>query len=559
MSTLRGDIRSTDIAGIILRECAKRLDVEEALSGELDGEWEKHKDDSLMLATVSLILDLPLEDRLEAISDMLQYEGMRPGAILWLKDGAAKQIAGLVRETGSVRCSFVSSLHSMLCLGIGDNKPSQIRFIDHDRRVCEIAKITSAMMGLNVEVILGDPFQRKDEGEFDCELCVPPLGMIFQRQDEFSRSVGDWFGHSSRPPRVNSETVAIVDLLVNTKRSKCVLVVTGGALSRAVGVENLARAELVESGRLASVFSAPSGMVYSNMGINCAVITLDPLGVYHDKVRFVDLAHRNFSESSGRGRTEAKVDIPWIDVIDANEADGDITVDVSVAEIHKQGNNLMVQRYLTTGAGSKVSKFLEGYGTKTLDEICKIVRPLAIPRNEDGEFVVHEVLPGDVPEFGRVQKASKVSRTDQAGLRKAKNQQLMTGDVLFSVKGTIGVVGIVLDDIGNESDICIASQSFIVLRPAEDRLLSEVLYEFLSNRMVVEHIRSMASGAAVQMLNIKDIKAIEIPVPAMDEQREIKEAFDAVQKRVEKLKAMERELRSDRMANWPHMDLSLEE
>lgn len=102
-------------------------------------------------------------------------------------------------------------------------------------------------------------------------------------------------------------------------------------------------------------------------------------------------------------------------------------------------------------------------------------------------------------------------------LRKGK---LEPRDVLLTTRGTIGNIAI-FDDSVPFDNIRINS-GMIILRPNEDKLLAEYLFEVLRSGFVKSQIGQKTSGAAQPQLPIKTLVKIGFPVPiSKDEQSKL--------------------------------------
>ena len=103
----------------------------------------------------------------------------------------------------------------------------------------------------------------------------------------------------------------------------------------------------------------------------------------------------------------------------------------------------------------------------------------------------------------------------------------MPGDLLLSIKGTIGAVALVPDDaaVDGDSGFWTAGQSFMVLRPRKGGCSSIALFEYLSNNAVRETLRSLAGGAGIPTVSIKDLRQFKVPILTPVEEAEIEANF----------------------------------
>ncbi len=120
------------------------------------------------------------------------------------------------------------------------------------------------------------------------------------------------------------------------------------------------------------------------------------------------------------------------------------------------------------------------------------------------------------------------------------------GDVLFSKDGTVGI-STVFDD--NEEVVLLSS--IAIIRNTES-INSDFLKFFLSSRKVTDQIKSFKSGTAIRRVVLRDIKKFSVPVPPLDEQREIAEKISVVDEKIrqeeeyrEKLEELKKGLMQD--------------
>jgi type I restriction enzyme M protein len=335
--------------------------------------------------------------------------------------------------------------------------------------------------------------------------------------------------------------------------------VTSGALFRTVGLDSLAREDLIGSQRLHGVFSVPSRVAFLETGIQTALLALTASDAKVDLVRLVDLSHERFATSDFRGRHAIRPKVSWLEALKSEIGPGETWgIDVGRVEIREQDNILSVDRYLNTGVVKALKKFLANQAeTRPLGDLFEIIRPIPVRPGEDGEIKIFEASIGDIGEDGYVVKPTKSLCPERSAVRAARNQQIRPGDVVLSIRGTIGAAGIAPDEAahGSSEELWTAGQSLVILRPRSDRLLPVVLYEYLSNEIVREYIQSLAGGAALITLNLRDLQRLGVPVPSREEQAGIEEGFYDRQKLFEQIAKLRGEITSRRATGWPHGNL----
>lgn len=501
------------------------------------------------IVEMSEIQILELLDKLIAQSSSRGFE-------IWVRLESAKKIAEFAKGARDVRCSFgPSTLPAVLILLARDGKT--VRFVSKHQFEVELMNLMSLVFDLNVKIIEQDPFLREDGPPADFELSMPPFNMLYQDLHEVPQQILRRLGLDKAKARVTAEVLALEDALENKARRQAVLVAPG-TLFRNVGVEKMARGDLLFSGRLRSVLRIPSGMAFEGTSITSNLLILDDQHggtVSLSPVRFVDLQDPHFSNARERGRYEVRPEASWVEAVDAaTVADEAWARDVSISEIEERGGVLTPDRFFAADTEDEVSKLCAGMETFALSDLAEIIRPAPLLKDEDGEFVAREAAAAEIDESGFVVQPSRASKLGQGGLSKAADQRLAAGDVVLAVKGTIGAVGLVPEDApaAASGEIWVPGQSLVALRLRKGVQLNPVtLFEFLSSDVMRDYIKSLATGTAVQTLSIKDVKALKIPVPSLSDQSQVEEAFWARQNLYTQIRAL-REAVENARNSWPH-------
>lgn len=156
--------------------------------------------------------------------------------------------------------------------------------------------------------------------------------------------------------------------------------------------------------------------------------------------------------------------------------------------------------------------------SKTLDDVCTIYKALTckqityeeylnLDTKEDAEYSAYKELTlKDVPDTGIILNADKNIYTKK-GLKQLQRNLLKKGDIVLSVKGTVGKVGYFNDSRNDVS----AGQNFVILRPKEDSVLSsEALFYILKSKTVQDYIKSVTLKSAPKVLQLTDLKALPL-------------------------------------------------
>ena len=103
---------------------------------------------------------------------------------------------------------------------------------------------------------------------------------------------------------------------------------------------------------------------------------------------------------------------------------------------------------------------------------------------------------------------------------KCQSTFIKKGDILFSIKGTIGKIGLVNKDIPN----AIPGPSLCILRIRDSsRINADSLCQFLRSTLGQRIINLATQGATIPFLPIKELKSLTIVLPALEEQKHAQE------------------------------------
>ena len=548
-----GHVRPSELPDLLLAEISQRngMAAEQSERAFIALEALRKTDGYLALQEASArFLAIPKSERLAAIDEMMgNYQSPELG--FWIGYLPAKRIAELVGTPKTARCAFSSALHPALLLA---SQGISVHFEDRHPEVCNTARMIAAVLEVSLQVRAVDPFGRVDDEIYDAEIIMTPFGRKVLPSDELSPKTLNIIGHDGRSRRLSSEAVALADAQVSTAET-VVVSVASGAMFRGVGVEPIAREALVESGRLNAILSVPGGMIFHNTGIPSDILVL---GERSENVRFVDLGSSHFAGKTVRGRPEIKSETSWLQAITGPipESEG-VAADASISDIREKDYILSLDRYLIPPAVAALDRFLENRVTLPLSEAVELIRPISLGKGDEGDLLIREASPADIGESDFLPEPKKELLIDRPQLRKARSQRLLPGDVLLSVKGTVGSVALVPKDapVEGESHFWTAGQSFMILRPKQGKISAVALLEYFSNAAVKASLRSLAAGAVIQTIAIKDLKDFEVPIPSEKESAAIESAFQTRQERRAEIRLLLEEIDRERSSSWPHSDL----
>jgi type I restriction enzyme S subunit len=171
--------------------------------------------------------------------------------------------------------------------------------------------------------------------------------------------------------------------------------------------------------------------------------------------------------------------------------------------------------------------YVNNWITSKLGDVCEVVRggsprPIIdfVTDSPDG---VNWLKIGDVSEHDKYFKHS-TERIKQAGT--AKSREVKKGDLILSNSMSFGRAFITLID-GYIHD------GWLRLRNNEDILDREYLYYFLSSEFAQNQFKAVATGSVVNNLKLDTVKAVNIDIPPINEQRAIVSILTALDNKID--------------------------
>ena len=118
---------------------------------------------------------------------------------------------------------------------------------------------------------------------------------------------------------------------------------------------------------------------------------------------------------------------------------------------------------------------------------------------------------------GEVISGSKISIDEHEGY--LKRSQLKAGDILFSIAGTLGRIGIIKSSILPAN----TNQALAIIRAKEGNV--NYISTVLRGRAVTDFIHRNPTVGAQPNLSLEQVGDLEIPYPSLDEQKKIGDYF----------------------------------
>jgi type I restriction-modification system DNA methylase subunit len=194
-----------------------------------------------------------------------------------------------------------------------------------------------------------------------------------------------------------------------------------------------------------------------------------------------------------------------------DKKDGSCSRLVSAKELEVNGFSFQVSRYLYSQADLVLHSYLDSRPTAQLGDLAEIKRPVAsLGRQEDDGIEVREVAPGDIDDSGQLHQGSKLIRLPEAALAKGRQHLLEPGDVLLSIKGSLGKVAVV-QDLENDT---VPGQAFCVVRLRPNAPITPTaLVQYLRSAVGQTLLNKAGQGAVVSFMPMGEVKALPVVIP----------------------------------------------
>jgi len=330
-------------------------------------------------------------------------------------------------------------------------------------------------------------------------LAMPPFGMPVRNS-----RLAHWDTTGAIDNYARTESWAVHEFL-NRATERAIFVVPPGVLF-ARGQEERLRGYLLhragERNELEAVVALPTGAFAAAPALGGAIIIMNP-GQGHDSVQMVDLAgnRRSVSETAEILHQEHER------VMSGGPSAGRIAA-VTRDEIAANENSLAPSRYLR-----RVAELGE---SRKLGDLCEAIRPPSLAK-EETPHVVYEVGAQDLNAWRPLDRPSE--KAVHLRIEPKPNVLLRPGDIVLSVKGTVGKAAIV--GAVAERQQLVPSQSCLALRlPGEIRAQNfspEYLLMYLRSPHGEAQLQGLQVGTGVQHISPPTLLSAAVPIPTQEE------------------------------------------
>ena len=374
--------------------------------------------------------------------------------------------------------------------------------------------------------------------QFDHIISLPPFGVRIQ---------------SGEQKGLSFEAAQIERLAPRAART-FTTIVTDGLLFRENRQDTGLRQNLAERYD-ATVMSLPGGIFMPASGVQASVIRLEQ-DSSNKSVLLVD--GRSMERPSTGKALEQSIARHLENFQGLRPRDEGRGVVIDWDELKASNFSLLPERYIKSESLARIENSLLDRPAATLEQIATIERakaPLQMrDPGEDPPLTAMEIAPSDL-EDGLVgtPRRQLAFENDQAGA--IAKITVQPGDILVSIKGNVGKVGLVgLDATLAEmmNDPWVVSQSLAIIRLKLDGPISspQVLNAILTAPWVQEKLESMSGGATVRTLPISALRSLSIPIPTREEADRAAQNLAGVDELREKVSDLIRNIDETRNAIW---------
>lgn len=441
---------------------------------------------------------------------------------------------------GATSIAWVMSGERPVTLFTGDREIAVVTAL-LARAACRPLKVDrrnpldGSFMPVTGSTALGDgepPF-----GTFDHIISLPPFGLRLQDGPEKGLPL---------------EIAQIVRLAARASHA-FYTVVTDGALFRENRQETSIRGELVERYGT-TVMSLPQG-IFASSNVSTSLVHLDQ----DVSERAVCLTDARSMEKMTSGRAPEQAIARHLEQFHGlHSRDPERTTVANWDQLEASNFSFLPERYLKSENLARVEDALKDRPLVALEEVATIERSKApLPIRDaaiEPPLQALEIAPSDIVD-GVVREPMRRVGFEQDQASALSKVAIRHGDILVSIKGNVGIVGLVdvyADLAALLKEPWIVSQSLAIIRLRRDGPIesSAVLNAILTAPWVREKLESMSGGSTVRTLPISALRSLTIPVPTPEETAEAEGHLKTVDDLRVNVTELNRNINETRSAIW---------
>ena len=333
----------------------------------------------------------------------------------------------------------------------------------------------------------------------------------------------------------------------NTENITIAITTTGTLFSEGKGVDFF-RKKIVDNNWLDAIIQLPQ-QIFAGTSIPGILLILRKDRKENEKIQFIDFSNCKNEENAKRGQLIIpNKEIENLFKIYKNKKNNEISISVNLNEIKSKDYKLTVGRYLLSQEDRRIKGVLSKRETVPLNSLVSFIRPLQTPSKKvkSGEEL-SEILISDINYIGEITEASKKTIVSEEFISKSNLPLVKENDLVISIKGTLGKVGIITKDLENT----IPGTSLCILRPHTSSIVPGFyIFQYLRSSIGQTMITSSSQGVAIPFLSIKDLKNLSIPIPTAEERKYATKIMKRSIDLFESIKNMQLELNSFVNDGW---------
>jgi type I restriction enzyme S subunit len=171
-----------------------------------------------------------------------------------------------------------------------------------------------------------------------------------------------------------------------------------------------------------------------------------------------------------------------------------------------------------------------------LGDLCEVITKGTTPTSIGFKFTdngINFIKVESLTESGEI-IPNKVAYIDEDCHKALKRSQLKKDDILFSIAGALGRIGIVKEGVLPAN----TNQALAIIRlNIDSNALVEFMAKYFISNIVTDEIEKLRIGAAQQNLSLTQLKNLYVPLPPLSEQQRIVSILDKAFAAIDKAKA----------------------
>jgi type I restriction-modification system DNA methylase subunit len=395
---------------------------------------------------------------------------------------------------------------------------------------------------------LKNDFMRDSNGRpmvsADFIVANPPFGMKVPTE-----SWGQWEDIGEKRQEVFNRVEAWTAFNLSKRAKKLMLMTTTQSLLFSTGQEQRLREGFIEKNKVSinAIVGLPKG-VFSAANIATCLVSMVP-GRAETKIWMASIEPKNRIETIETALQDAKpLVLERVETKDSRY--------VSYDEIRKADYVFLPHRLLK-------AQMVDDQNAVQIAEVSAVVRPPTPYKHDDGETVLELGIQHLRNERWTPIGQLELNEEKKVNTRPGTNIDtfLQANDVLVSIKGTLGLVGLVSDFYGpvKENDEqkgvkAVVSTSCIALRlnkvAMQRGITPSYLVMYLRSAQGQEQIRNLQVGAAMPHIAVQSLMSkLRIPIPSQKERAEVELSFKKlcdIELEIDRLKNQMRDIQDSR-------------